>query len=351
MASEKLLHYLTTLNDAEKIYKEYNEIKDEPKKAEQFINALTPDQRVLVMLPPKKATFEDPIEYSEADYLGDYYFNESERRSVYIWNIFRYTPPVIHRHDFFEMMYVAKGQCEHTVNGEKAVMTEGTFCLFSPAFTHSVYVGDDESLVIQCFVRKSAIENTFFELISRHDVLASFLINSLYVVNYANYLEFQTQGDESIKEQLLQLYEEEHYRDEFTGSIVNGMFMTFLLRLIRNYGSTIKSQSDVASDPTVMKLYHILIEKYDRITLPELAKELNYSTQYCSSFIKKTVGLTFSQLLRTIRMQNAKRLLTTTSMSVAQVGLQVGYEYPESFIRSFRKEVGVSPSEYKATQR
>lgn len=350
MASEKLLKWLNNLNDAEKIYKKYNEVKDDQKKARAFIGGLTEYERNLVVLPPKKSSDEDPIINTERAFLGDEYFGEN-KRSVYIWNLYRYSPPDVHRHEFFEMMYVAKGCCEHTVNGQKTVMKEGTFCLFSPAFTHSVYVGDDESLVIQCFVRKSAIENTFFELISRHDVLASFLINSLYIVNYANYLEFQTGGDESIKEQLLQLYEEQHIKDEFSGSIVNGMFMTFLLRLIRNYGATIKSLGNVENNPTVMKLYHILIEKYDRITLPELAKELNYSTQYCSSFIKKTVGLNFSQLLRTIRMQKAKRMLLTTSMSVAQIGMQVGYEYPESFIRSFIKEVGVSPSDYKSMQK
>ena len=51
--------------------------------------------------------------------------------------------------------------------------------------------------------------------------------------------------------------------------------------------------------------------------------------------------------LTKIRVEKAKELLTTTEYSMKEICAMVGYADPNYFSRSFKKNVGVTPTEYK----
>ena len=53
------------------------------------------------------------------------------------------------------------------------------------------------------------------------------------------------------------------------------------------------------------------------------------------------------EYLTKIRMEKAKELLTTTEYSMKEICAMVGYADPNYFSRSFKKNVGVTPTEYK----
>ena len=48
-----------------------------------------------------------------------------------------------------------------------------------------------------------------------------------------------------------------------------------------------------------------------------------------------------------MRIARAKELLADPDMPVTEIGLCVGYQTPSSFAASFRKTVGMSPSEFR----
>ena len=58
---------------------------------------------------------------------------------------------------------------------------------------------------------------------------------------------------------------------------------------------------------------------------------------------------TFVEYLANYRMRQAKRLLANPTMAVADVAVAVGFSDPSYFTRVFRRQEGVSPSEYRAT--
>ena len=53
------------------------------------------------------------------------------------------------------------------------------------------------------------------------------------------------------------------------------------------------------------------------------------------------------QYIVSLRIANAQMLLETTSYSITEIGNIVGYDNPLYFSRIFRKQKGVSPSEYR----
>jgi len=48
-----------------------------------------------------------------------------------------------------------------------------------------------------------------------------------------------------------------------------------------------------------------------------------------------------------LRMDEAKRLLRETKQSVVAIALDVGYANPSHFAQLFRREIGLSPSNYR----
>lgn len=80
----------------------------------------------------------------------------------------------------------------------------------------------------------------------------------------------------------------------------------------------------------------------------EVALLCNMSpSRFCRQF-KAAFDVTFVEYLANYRMQQAKRLLSNPAMPVADVAAAVGFSDPSYFTRVFRKQEGVSPSEYRA---
>lgn len=81
--------------------------------------------------------------------------------------------------------------------------------------------------------------------------------------------------------------------------------------------------------------------------LEELAASINYSVPYFSSMFKKAVGESFMQYLTRLRIEQAKLLLLTTDHKTFEISESIGFENYRSFNRIFKKETGVSPSDYR----
>ncbi|PXV85040.1 AraC family two component transcriptional regulator [Lachnotalea glycerini] len=77
---------------------------------------------------------------------------------------------------------------------------------------------------------------------------------------------------------------------------------------------------------------------------------LNVSAAYFSTIFKKETGLGFVNYLTKVRMEQALRLLNTTSEKAYTIAGQVGYSEPNYFSYVFKKEYGISPSKYRASQ-
>lgn len=85
-----------------------------------------------------------------------------------------------------------------------------------------------------------------------------------------------------------------------------------------------------------------------QIRLSDVAKAVFISPNYASSIFKTVTGKHFIDYLITVRMDYAKDMLIKTDTSVSQIGEAVGYVDPSYFCQVFKREVGVSPKQYRA---
>ncbi|WCD91385.1 HTH-type transcriptional regulator (plasmid) [Streptomyces xanthophaeus] len=83
------------------------------------------------------------------------------------------------------------------------------------------------------------------------------------------------------------------------------------------------------------------------LTLDELACTAMVSKYHFLRMFTRVTGVTPGRFLTAVRLQEAKRLLLSTSLNVADVSAQVGYSSTGSFTRRFTESVGLSPTQYR----
>lgn len=94
------------------------------------------------------------------------------------------------------------------------------------------------------------------------------------------------------------------------------------------------------------KLY--IEQNYQKdILLDDVAKMLHLSSYYFSKQFKKRTGYNFIEYLTYVRIEKAKSLLLNSLKSIKEICLEVGYSDANYFSRTFKKNVGVSPTEYR----
>lgn len=95
----------------------------------------------------------------------------------------------------------------------------------------------------------------------------------------------------------------------------------------------------------ILKHLHLNIES--QISLKKLSRELNLSEGYISDCFKKHMGMTIMKYAKKIRIDRAKVLLVTTTSSILEIGLTLGFHDQSHFHKVFKSFTGVSPSEYR----
>jgi len=77
------------------------------------------------------------------------------------------------------------------------------------------------------------------------------------------------------------------------------------------------------------------------------AKKLKTSVKLLNQAIKESSGFNCSEFIRTKTMQEAKRLLKYDTMSCNEIADRLGFIDPAYFSRFFKREVGVSPKNFR----
>lgn len=110
----------------------------------------------------------------------------------------------------------------------------------------------------------------------------------------------------------------------------------------------IMTRKEEQSSSVIDKAKTYIGSHYNRdISLDDISREVDISPYYFSKIFKEETGENFIEYVTNIRISKAKELLSGSEMSIKEICAQVGYSDPNYFSRTFKKNVGVTPTEYK----
>ena len=140
------------------------------------------------------------------------------------------------------------------------------------------------------------------------------------------------------------------YVDKGVGAelLCNAILFELLFRLDLLARQQAAVKADRYANYYVQKIDAIIRHRYaEKLTLQEIAAELDVTPNYLSSLYKSSRGIGFSQALSEIRIQKAKELLTTTSLSAAEIAEQTGLGDESTLRRRFKQYFGTGIREYR----
>lgn len=97
----------------------------------------------------------------------------------------------------------------------------------------------------------------------------------------------------------------------------------------------------------IERIKRFIERNYSHVTLDHIANELCLSPKYISRIFNEKTDSTFRDYKIVVKIDRAKELLKDTKLSITQIGLELGYQNPESFMRIFKRVTGTTPSQYR----
>lgn len=111
--------------------------------------------------------------------------------------------------------------------------------------------------------------------------------------------------------------------------------------IIRAIGN---NSSESVFDDILFYIHH----NYQKpLKLETLAPLFGYNSSYLGKIFSQKTGMPFNSYLDQLRIEEASRLLTDTSMKVYEISAQVGYKNVDYFHQKFKKIKNISPAEYR----
>lgn len=127
------------------------------------------------------------------------------------------------------------------------------------------------------------------------------------------------------------------------------IWMINYLRVLLEY---MEKQYSRKQDDIMLRARKFIVDNYanPELSASSVATYTGLSEKYFSTRFTKETGSTFIAYLTDLRMMKAKELLLKTDFKTYEIAALAGYNSAEHFIRVFKKNTGITPSEFRSTR-
>lgn len=242
----------------------------------------------------------------------------------------------MHWHDCIEIVYVHKGDMKVFMNNKWQKLNAGDMVFVPPQKIHFMHCDNNKTVKTVIGISKCLICD---ENIDAQSILLPFQTE---MIN--DYCFFQDNGElSSIFNRILST------EDTYLGSLlIQSELLRVYAYIYKDWLNKKISFPEPVTDHTVQTIVHILEKEFCQApSACEMAERLNISYSHMARILSEKLGITYKDLLHSIRMENAKKMLLTTKKSITEIGGDCGFCDSSYFIKMFSRSVGTSPGKYR----
>lgn len=269
--------------------------------------------------------------------------------ALYEWNGENEWHVVPHWHEEMEWIYFQKGDFPVWINTKEYQVHAPAFMCIHPEELHALILEKDgiESAVvfpvdILCFERYDAAEAKVLGPLAEGKLRMPVLCQSgdaAFEELSACYKEIE-QMLRQMKEQKNMFYL--NIKAKMLELIAVAYKHDLLTRQVR------EGREETGTVENLKKVLQYIGEHYSSpIRLSELAELVNMNEQYFCRYFKKNIGKTITEYINVIRVEKAATALAETENKIIDIAAACGFDNTGYFIRRFKKEKGMTPSEYR----
>ena len=252
----------------------------------------------------------------------------------------------LHWHDEIQFAYVLKGKVIFNVNNVAYLIEPNNGIFINSKCLHGVkpYQNDDCEYI--CLVVHQGFYISNADNIVNRKYLDPFLkSNNFSALIFDNKIEFQNTILEKILK-ISEIYEKKHfgYELEMQFTILNLIYL-----MITNYDFIKYNEQTIYSDNerTQEMLAYIENNYSEKITLENMAKNVNLCQSEFCRFFKKTTGQTPFEYLNSYRINQSTLLLRYSNYSIIEIASIVGFANVSYYTNRFKKQMNCTPKQYR----
>ena len=257
------------------------------------------------------------------------------------------------RHDFWELVYVDRGEIIIRANDSEYLLKTGEMAFHRPNEYHNVmpYCGKPGDIIIIAFVCKdpqmSAFEQRIILLGNEEKECLARIVKEAE----KTYVYFENNPP------LVKLIRRDDAPAGAEQLIRNGLEQLLIYLLRRNENIPLKvrilsSNSANHHAALTQRAQDYMSQHYrEKLTLGDIASNLNVSVSQLKLVFREQAGMSVISYLTDLRMKEAKRLIRENQYNFTQIADIVGYESIYYFSSRFKRVTGMTPTEYARTLR
>lgn len=254
-----------------------------------------------------------------------------------------------HRHDYFLINYVYRGECHAFIEGKDVLLQKGDIYLSQPFVPHSLLAHENpDDIILSVRIRKELIFKSLLPLLPHDKSLLDFFTEPLYSNPIDCHKYRILSGDKALNTSIHAVFQilildyvdmNSCYETVMESALV--MLFSFLSRCTQKQRQRTEGSS---TSNLIDNILQNLSKNYATATLKDLAAEYGYHPNYLSTILQKETGKTFSQLIREFRLERACALLRNSDLPIEEIAIIAGYPHNSNFYKTFKKEYGQSAS-------
>ncbi|RIV20582.1 helix-turn-helix domain-containing protein [Fibrisoma montanum] len=253
----------------------------------------------------------------------------------------------VHKHTYFEIIFILKGHGIHNINGNTFGYNEGDVFLLGPEDYHHFSI---QALTEFCFIRFN--ESIHKDPAGEKESPWQPIITTLLTTSSQSRGTIVEDKQEKQKlHHLLTVLEEEYRREQspYFALIRDSLLRSMLIILARNLFGHHPMASAQTNDSVEAILMYIRQHIYQpqKLTIDHLADVFHYAPAYISLFFKKQTGESLKHYIVKYKIRLIEARLLYSSLNLAQIADEFGYTDESHLCKQFRKYTGSTPSAFR----
>lgn len=254
----------------------------------------------------------------------------------------------VHKHNFYELIFVEKGSGIHILNGISYSFKENDVFLLTPNDAHEFKIESKIKFIYLKFTEQVFIEKLNTNSKSFWD---DALRNALVKVDTAETSIVCCTDDKLHIKALLNIMIYEYSNKAlFNNEVVLELFGSVMAIITRNINqkkiSTKNYDKETEKINAILTYIRIHAVDNDKMDIQNIASQFYMSANYISIFVKKHSGLSIQQHIIQTKIKSAEKLLKQNRYSINEIAERLGFTDASHFNKMFKKYKGLNPSKF-----
>jgi AraC-like DNA-binding protein len=253
-----------------------------------------------------------------------------------------------HRHEFYTIYWIRKGELTHTIDTVTHVVEKNTLFFLAPRQVHKMHFSKkvdgymiafpDAFMCLQEAAGMAGIQT---------DLFINNQFSSVITLDH----EQETEFEEIVQRMLRELSEKEAGYETALHSLLR-YFLVLAFRIKGASMAAVPEQFAAHNSSLFLHFKNLIEDQFMQLkTVSDYAARMHIKPVLLNEISKQLSGITAGEHIRNRVILEAQRYLYNTDLTAKEIAYKLGFEDPHYFSRFFKKYTQQTPSEFRESSR